>query len=244
MFTYYFEVAFDGTDFFGWQNQPKQISVQETIEKVLSKLHGNQEIKIVGCGRTDTGVHAKSYVFHAQLSEVTSLEQLKHKMNKMLPSSIVINEIKQVDDDFHARYSARWRTYRYFIHLKKDPFKVRHSTYLHQQPDFVKMNLACEFLIGNHDFTTFSKVNSDVKSHDCEVKNAKWITDGNDEVYFEITANRFLRNMVRATVGTLLDVGYGKITPEEFKLFLNAKDRRKSSASAPAEGLFLWGVEY
>lgn len=241
---YFFEIAYDGGDFFGWQSQPEQISVQETIQQVLSKLHSNDEIKIVGCGRTDAGVHAKSYIFHAEIPEVESLDQLKYKLNKMLPDSIAVNEITKVSSESHARYNAKWRTYRYFIHFEKNPFKAKHSSYLKSIPDLRKMNEASEFLVGIHDFTTFSKVNSDVKSHDCEVKKATWTKTSDAEIFFEITANRFLRNMVRATVGTLLDVGYGKISIAQFKEYLGAKDRTKSSASAEAEGLFLWEVKY
>lgn len=241
---YFIHLSYDGTSFFGWQSQPEQISVQETIESVLSKLYSNEPIKVTGCGRTDSGVHAKKYTLHADLPHLNSKDELLFKMNRMLPSSIVIHSIEEVADDKHARFDAKWRTYRYFIHTIKNPFKTKHSTYFPTHFEVDKMNLAAKHLIGTKDFTTFSKINSDVKTHICEVTKAQWVKVSNEEFYFEITANRFLRNMVRATVGTLLDVGIGKLTPEEFKAILESYDRSQASGSADAEGLFLWEVEY
>jgi len=241
---YFINLSYDGTSFFGWQTQPKQISVQETIESVLSKLYSNEPIKVVGCGRTDSGVHAKSYTLHVDLPHLQSQEELVFKMNRMLPSSVSIHSIDEVDAEKHARFDAKWRTYRYFIHLEKDPFKIKHSTYFHHALNFDDMNQAAQSLIGQHDFTSFSKVNTDVKTHICEVSKAEWIKVSDTDYYFEYTANRFLRNMVRATVGTLFDVGTGKISIEEFKSILQAQDRSKASGSADAEGLFLWEVQY
>lgn len=240
---YFFEIAYDGGAFFGWQIQPKQVSVQETIEQALTKLNSRQPVAIVGCGRTDTGVHASSYIFHADLDGIESAEQLQYKLNKMLPATISILQIREVDPELHARFSAVKRTYRYYIHTLKNPFKHAYSTYFPSELNVGKMNEAARELIGTHDFTTFSKTNTDVKTHMCEVFHAHWESTENGYV-FEYTANRFLRNMVRATVGTLLEVGVGKMTPEEFKNIFHSLDRSKCAGSAPAQGLYLSNVEY
>lgn len=240
---YFFEIAYDGGAFFGWQIQPKQVSVQETIERALTKLNSCKSVAIVGCGRTDTGVHASSYIFHADLDEVTSVEQLQYKLNKMLPATISIHRIREVHPELHARFSAVKRTYRYYIHTRKNPFKQAYSTYFPSELNVTKMNEAARELIGIHDFTTFSKTNTDVKTHICEVFHANWeVTE--DGYVFEYTANRFLRNMVRATVGTLLEVGVGKITAEDFNGIFKSLDRSKCAGSAPAQGLYLYRVDY
>lgn len=241
---YFFEISYDGTDFFGWQIQPKQPSVQAAIQACLTQLNSNHPVEITGCGRTDTGVHAHHYVFHADLPEIASVDQLIFKLNRMLTESISVQAIYPVPEDFHARFSAHYRTYRYFIHSRKSPFKHRFSTYYPHVLDVEKMNRAGQFLLGTQDFTTLSKAHSDVKTHICEVTQAKWTTVSETEHYFEITANRFLRNMVRATVGTLFDVGNGRYTPEEFRGLIDAKDRNLASGSAAANGLFLWKIEY
>lgn len=240
---YFFEIAYDGGAFFGWQIQPNEVSVQQTIEEVLTKLNSQQAVSIVGCGRTDTGVHAHSYIFHVDLKEIDSCEQLRYKINKMLPTTVSVNRIWEVNFDLHARFSAVKRTYRYFIHTQKNPFKQAYSTYLALNLDVDKMNEATNYLIGPHDFTTFSKTNTDVKTHMCEVFKAEW-TKTDDGYCFEYTANRFLRNMVRATVGTLLEVGTGKISVQEFEAVFHSLDRSRCASSAPAQGLYLWNVEY
>ncbi|NGF74631.1 tRNA pseudouridine(38-40) synthase TruA [Fluviicola sp. SGL-29] len=240
---YFFEIAYDGGAFYGWQIQPKQASVQETIEHALTQLNSRNPVAIVGCGRTDTGVHASSYIFHADLESVTSVEQLQYKLNKMLPATIAVHRIWEVDPELHARFSAVKRTYRYYIHTRKNPFKQAYSTYFPAELNVAKMNEAARSLIGIHDFTTFSKTNTDVKTHMCEVFNAHW--EVTEEGYvFAYTANRFLRNMVRATVGTLLEVGLEKITPEDFKTIFESLDRNRCAGSAPAQGLYLSKVEY
>lgn len=241
---YFINLSYDGTDFFGWQSQAKQISVQETIESALSKLYSNEPIKVVGCGRTDSGVHAKSYTLHVDLPSFSSSEELVFKLNRILPSSISVHSLNEVGSEKHARFDAKRRTYRYFIHLSKDPFNVKYSTYFHHDLDFEAMNKAAECIIGEHDFTTFSKVNTDVKTHICDVTKAQWIKISDTEYYFEYSSNRFLRNMVRATVGTLFAVGTGKITVDEFNSIFESQDRSKASGSADAQGLFLWEVEY
>ncbi len=240
---YFFEIAYNGNEFFGWQIQPNASSVQQTIEDALTKLNALKPVSIVGCGRTDTGVHASSYIFHVDLIESSSLDQLKYKLNKILPNSIAIKSIWEVSQDMHARFSAIKRTYRYFIHQEKDPFRDLFSTYYPLTVDIDKMNRAANHLIGIHDFTTFSKTNTDVKTHICEVFTAKWhkTVDG---LFFEYTANRFLRNMVRATVGTLIDVGKGKISEEDFLTIFHSLDRSKCGSSAPPQGLFLYKIDY
>lgn len=241
---YFFEISYNGTKFYGWQRQPKQISVQEEIENALSKIYSNRSIAIVGCGRTDTGVHAKHYFFHVDLDIIDSYEQFIFKLNRMLPDTIVVHAIDEVDNDKHARFDAKERTYRYFIHLKKDAFIHDLSWYFPQKLDFEKMNNAAKHLLGKQDFTSLSKLHTDVKTNICTVTKAQWVQTSEMEWYFEISADRFLRNMVRATVGTLLDVGLGKIQPEDIVKILEAKDRGAASTSVPAHGLFLWQITY
>ena len=240
---YRIDLNYDGTDFFGWQRQPQSISVQETIEETISKLFSNHPIEVVGCGRTDTGVHAKHYVLHTDLPEEIDEKQFKFKLNRMLPDSIAILGVEKALSDFHARFDAKSRSYRYFIHRSKNPFNVKFSWYLPQALNLSKMNEATKYMLGKQDFTSLSKINSDVKTHICDVSAAKWVQDG-ENLFFDITADRFLRNMVRATVGTLVDVGLGKISPEEFNFILQRKDRQAASTSAPSNGLFLWEIEY
>lgn len=242
---YFFELAYNGKNYFGWQRQPKQVSVQEKIERALSKLQSNQEVLITGCGRTDTGVHAAQYFFHVDIASVpVSLEDWTYKLNCILPDDIAIFSIKEVSDELHARFSATQRTYRYFIHWKKDPFLADRSLFVRHQPNFELMNEAAKHLIGKRDFTSLSKLHTDVKTNICEVTLATWIQTSETTAYFEISADRFLRNMVRATVGTLLEVGSGKISSDKLPAILEAKDRGKAAVSVPAHGLFLWEVKY
>ena len=240
---FFFEISYNGTEYFGWQRQPKQISVQVEIETCLSKLYSNKKIEIVGCGRTDTGVHAKQYFFHVDLELDTGTEdQMRYKLNKMLSPNISVQRIFKFEK--HARFDATLRTYRYFIHPKKDPFRYTQSWYLNQPLDVEKMNSAAKFLIGKKDFTSFAKLHTDVKTNICTVSKAQWNISNEGELYFEISADRFLRNMVRAIVGTLVDVGLGKIQSEEIVEILENKDRGEASTSAPACGLFLWEIQY
>lgn len=241
---YFFELSYDGTNFHGWQIQPNDHSIQEEIELRLSQLHSNQPIKVVGCGRTDTGVHARNYFLHVDLPIISDIDQFLFKLNRMLPDSIAIEGIKPVSMDLHARFSATSRTYRYFIHSKKDPFLVGTSWYTISELDLDKMNEAAEFLVGKKDFTSLSKLHTDVNTNICDVRSAKWIRINAREFYFEITADRFLRNMVRATVGTLVDVGLGKLQPEDIPKILAAMNRQAASTSVPARGLHLWKIVY
>jgi len=240
---YFIELSYDGTEFFGWQKQPNDISVQEVIETQLSKLHSNRSISVVGCGRTDTGVHAHHYILHVDIPFIHYLDKFRFKLNRMLPDSIAIHDVYPVSDDWHARFSASSRTYRYFIHQEKDPFEARHSLYFPQKLNVKAMNEASQLLLGMQDFTSLSKLHTDVKTNICTITAAKWYID-NNPLFFEITADRFLRNMVRATVGTLLEVGLGKIEPHDVKTILEAKDRGAAATSVPPQGLFLWKIEY
>lgn len=241
---YFVELSYDGTDFFGWQKQPKQISVQEVIEEALTRLNSNAPIAVVGCGRTDTGVHAHHYVLHFDMADSIDGENWMYKLNKMLPASVAIHSIKEVTDELHARFSATDRTYRYFIHTKKDPFIDNYSWLVNQKLDFDKMNEAAALLIGQKDFTSFSKLHTDVKTNICDVRYAMWHELEEGKAYFEIRADRFLRNMVRATVGTLVDVGLGKLDVQDIPTVLEEKDRGAASVSVPGKGLFLWKIEY
>lgn len=240
---YFIELSYNGTHYHGWQRQPNAISVQEVIESALSKMHSNNEVKILGCGRTDTGVHAHHFALHTEIPKVSDLEKFKFKLNRMLPSSIAIKKVYEVDGEKHARFSATSRTYRYFIHFDKDPFGEELSWYFPKALNFGAMNEAAKQLLGTQDFTSLSKLHTDVKTNICTVTEAKW-TEQENGAYFEITADRFLRNMVRATVGTLIEVGLGKISPADVKTILEKKDRQAASVSVPGHGLFLWKVEY
>jgi tRNA pseudouridine38-40 synthase len=241
---YRIDLAYNGSHFFGWQRQPKQHSVQAEIENCFQKLY-QTKVSIVGCGRTDTGVHAKYYVMHVDLDESKYDEDvLLYKMNKILPPSIVFYSIKIVSDQFHARFDATERSYRYFVHHQKDPFLNETSLLLHQKVDYQKMNEAAIELLGKKDFTSFSKLHTDVHTNLCDVREAVWVEYENGKWYFQITADRFLRNMVRATVGTLLEIGYGKLEVHSIQEILNKKDRSEAKTSVPAHALFLWDVKF
>ncbi len=236
----FMQLAYDGTVYSGWQIQPNAITVQGTIESCLTKLNSNQPIQITGCGRTDTGVHAKQYFIHFEFFEV-ELDQLVYKLNKMLPSDIKIIEASYTD--CHARFDAKKRTYRYFISKEKSPFNDRFCWVYERPLSVERMNIACSYLIGQHDFASFAKGDTDVKTTLCDVFAAFW--EETEEGYvFEVSANRFLRNMVRAMVGTLIEVGIGNIPPEYIPMILAKKSRQEAALSVPAKGLFLWEILY
>jgi tRNA pseudouridine38-40 synthase len=239
---YAIELSYRGTNYNGWQIQPNAPSVQQEIEKRLTQLSGNSPVSVVGCGRTDTGVHASYYVLHFDSDRELDCVELKYKLNKMLPGDIAVFSVQHVSDEFHARFSATSRTYHYFLHKEKDAFS-QHSLLLNREIDVKLMNEAAKFLLGKQDFTSLSKLHTDVKTNICTVTEAQWV-ETKTGWYFKITADRFLRNMVRATVGTLLEVGYGTIAPEEIKAILAAKNRGEAKLSVPALALFLSNVEY
>jgi tRNA pseudouridine38-40 synthase len=206
-------------------------------------LNSGQIIKITGCGRTDTGVHATEYFAHADLPFEIESAQLVFKLNAMLPSDIVIYDALDVKEDAHARFDANFRSYHYFIHTKKDPFIDEVSWFRKGDLDLDEMNKASLLLMNHMDFECFSKVKTDVSNFNCNVTNAIWIKS--DQGYiFSIKANRFLRNMVRAVVGTMLEIGEGKLSLEDFQAILNSNDRSKAGQSVPAKGLFLAKIEY
>lgn len=238
------DLAYNGKSFYGWQRQPKQHAVQTEIENSLIKLY-QTPISVVGCGRTDTGVHAHYYVLHVDLDETRySIDELHYKLNKILPGSIVIFSIQQVDSEFHARFDAKQRTYRYFVHHVKNPFLSETSLLIHQSVDYYKMNKAAKNLIGKMDFTSFSKLHTDVHTNICDLTEAFWVEYEKDKWYFQISADRFLRNMVRAIVGTLLEVGFGKMEIQSIETILAKKDRCEAKTSVPAHALFLWDIKY
>ena len=199
---------------------------------------------MTGAGRTDAGVHARQMVAHFDFSEAIDLEQLAYKLNRILPCDIAVDRVELVDDDMHARFSATSRTYHYYIHTKKDPFSRPYSTELHYELDFDKMNEAGRILMTYDDFGAFCKSHSDVKTTLCRVTKAEWVQTSETSWYFEITANRFLRNMVRAVVGTLIDVGRGRLTLDDFRKVIEGKRRTAAGESMPANALFLENIRY
>jgi tRNA pseudouridine38-40 synthase len=243
LFRYFVEISYDGTPFYGWQRQIGQLSVQEAIEIEIQKLFSGKEIPIVGCGRTDAGVHAQQYFFHVDFETEINPIQLSYKLNSMLPHAISVQSVFPVDLSLHARFNATKRTYRYFIHQQKNPFLAGKSTYFPKELDFNKMQEACGFLLGTQDFSSFAKVHTDVRTHICRVDTAHWIEE-NGQWVFEIAADRFLRNMVRSIVGTLLDIGTGKIELTDLPLIIEQKNRSAASQSVAACGLYLWKIEY
>ena len=240
---YFVEISYHGKDYHGWQYQPNAISIQEVIENALTVLIG-VKIAIVGCGRTDAGVHAIQYYFHFDTSNTIEESKLKFKLNAILPKSISVHELFLVMEKGHARFDAISRTYEYRIYLGKNPFLIDTTLQVQNQEfDLEKMNLASKALLDYNNFKAFSKSRTDVKTYDCVVSLAEWIKHG-DHLIFHITANRFLRNMVRAIVGTLLDVGTGRTTLDEFIKIIEKKDRTYAGASVKAKGLFLTKVNY
>jgi len=239
---YFIELAYNGTNYHGWQTQPNAISVQEVLEKTLSTFF-RKEIKVVGAGRTDAGVHARQLFAHFDFDEIIAAEKLVYKLNSFLPKDISIHNIIRVTDEAHARFHATSREYEYVISLRKDPFLQKLAYQINLVPDVMAMNKAAEILLQYSDFQCFSRSNTDVKTYLCDVTKAVWEQEG-VQLKFTITANRFLRNMVRAVVGTLLDVGYGKLTLDEVHQIIKSKDRSNAGASVPGHGLYLTKVCY
>ncbi|MFO7922605.1 MAG: tRNA pseudouridine(38-40) synthase TruA [Bacteroidales bacterium] len=241
---YFIELSFKGTAYNGWQMQPNAPSVQQTTQDALSLLL-KEKIRLTGAGRTDTGVHASYFVAHfickSNLPEPAA--EIVRKLNHMLPHDIAIISIFPVRPNNHSRFSALSRTYKYYISRKKDPFRQETSYHLSALLDVNAMNRAAEELIKHNDFRSFCRTNSSVKTHICHIEYAGWEEDDN-MLIFTIKADRFLRNMVRAIVGTMLDIGCGKLSETGFRKVIEARDRRRAGTSAPAQGLFLTGIEY
>lgn len=240
---YFIYLAYDGTNYHGWQIQPNGGSIQECLMKALSTFL-RQNIEVIGAGRTDAGVHASLMVAHFDYEQELNVVQVAEKLNRMLPQDISIFEVKRVKPNAHARFDATARTYKYYITTHKYPFD-RHYRYRIQAPlDFEKMNEAAKFLFEYTDFTSFSKLHTDVKTNNCRVIHAEWVQQDEYTWVFTIRADRFLRNMVRAVVGTLLEVGRGKMTLQGFRDVIEQKDRCKAGSSVPGNALFLVNVEY
>lgn len=252
---YKIKLDYDGSDFCGWQRQPDAPSVQETLENALSTLLHTQ-VGVVGAGRTDTGVNARGYIAHFDCPEAFDCAQIRYKLNAILPRSIAIIELSLTEDGFHARFDAKRREYTYYLHRTKDPFVDRYS-YFYGYPglDFDAMNKAAEALLGTHDFSCFEKTGGDNRTSVCTVFSAGWtkITPDGSQLRFDIAADRFLRNMVRAIVGTLLEVGRGRREPGSVAEIIrecdNAGDdaqsrRHLAGESVPGHALFLSGIYY
>ncbi len=259
---YFLELSYNGAAYKGWQRQKNAPTVQQTVEEALSMLAG-ETIEVTGAGRTDTGVHAARYVAHFDTErEITSAADLIYHANSILPPDIALRGIRRVADDAHARFDARAREYTYYITPFKDPFRTGTAWQYTVPLDTEAMNRAAAHLLTVSDFTTFAKLGGGNKTNICHVTEAQWRVGGfpslqrrggreadgvvntNSELIFTIRADRFLRNMVRAIVGTLVDVGRGKITPEEFAATVDARDLSRASGGAPAHGLFLTDIEY
>ena len=242
---YFIKLAYNGAPFFGWQIQPKQISVQELLENTFSILL-KEKIQITGCGRTDTGVNAREYFAHFDYSKkmpTEEIDRLVSGLNNFLPKEIVIYHIYPMPDNAHARFDAISRTYKYYINFNKDPFSYPFALHVSVNPDIDKMNQAASILLKINDFTSFSKLHTQVNNNNCHITTAFWKIE-KEQLIFEITADRFLRNMVRAIVGTLLWVGKGKLSINEFQDIINQKNRCKAGNSVPANALFLEKVRY
>ncbi|MBE6309920.1 MAG: tRNA pseudouridine(38-40) synthase TruA [Bacteroidales bacterium] len=240
---YFLKLAYNGANYHGWQSQPNAVSVQECIEKALSTIL-REPISIIGAGRTDAGVNAAVMYAHFDVSEpLKDMLTLVMRLNSILGKDIAIYDVLPVRADAHARFDAVSRTYKYFVHTEKSPFLYPFSWKSTCRLDFELMNEAAELLKNYRDFTSFSKLHTDVATNNCKITYARWEQEGEQWV-FTITADRFLRNMVRAIVGTLVDVGRGKLTIEQFCEVIEKKDRCSAGTSMPGNALFLWNVKY
>lgn len=239
---YLFEIAYHGGHYNGWQSQDNALGVQTVVENVMSRIL-RTPVKIVGSGRTDTGVHCEQQFFHTDLERPFDTQRLVLQMNSFLPGDIAIRSVRAVRSDASARYDAIERTYRYEITRVKDPFRQGLSWHYFKALDVESMNAAASLLLGEQDFECFSKVKTDVNHFICDVKKAVWVEKGH-MLIFTVSANRFLRGMVRAIVGTLVDVGSEKITQKDFAAILQSRDRKKAGANVPAPGLYLERVKY
>ncbi len=247
---FFIELAYDGTNYHGWQLQPNAIGVQEVLNSALTTVL-REPIETLGCGRTDTGVHASQFFAHFDLDKsmahgpwsIDKKNNLVRSINAILPHDIAIKHIFPVAAEAHARFDAALRSYEYHIHFNKDPFKHSYSWLLRDEPDVELMNRAARIIMEYKDFSCFSKSNTQVKTNNCKISTAKWVKT-NDGLVFHISADRFLRNMVRAIVGTLLLVGRKEIEPYEIRGIIESKNRSKAGTSVPACGLYLTEVRY
>lgn len=243
MARYFIYLAYDGANYHGWQIQPNGSSVQETLMKALSTFL-RSETEVVGAGRTDAGVHARLMVAHFDFDKELDVDTVTDKLNRLLPPDIGVYAVKRVKEDAHARFDATYRTYKYYVTTRKDPFVRSYAWRLFQTLDFEAMNRAAQTLFDYTDFTSFSKLHTDVKTNNCRIMQAYWEQCGENEWVFTIQADRFLRNMVRAVVGTLVEVGRGKLSVEGFRKVIEKKDRCCAGTSVPGHALFLVDVGY
>lgn len=242
---YFIKISFNGKNYFGWQIQKNAISVQALVNDALSKIL-RQDITVTGAGRTDTGVHAREYYAHFDsydISEKFTSEDLIYKLNSFLPKDISVIDIINVKADANARFDAISRTYCYYISLKKNPFNIDFAYSVYSKIDINRMNKACDILMEYTDFSCFSKSRTQTKTNNCKIFSANWNCNG-EILVFSITADRFLRNMVRAITGTMLDIGYGKTSINKFRSIIEGKNRSDAGYSVPANGLFLEKIEY
>lgn len=250
---YFIQLSYDGTGYHGWQVQPNGVSVQEVLQKALSTLL-RQPTEVTGAGRTDAGVHASMMVAHfdwpaAQEGEgckelPLDCTQLTYKLNRLLPPDVAVQAVRPVSPEMHARFSATRRTYHYYIHTRKDPFLRGYSWQVNVPLDFALMNEAAQVLLEYSDFTSFSKTGTDVKTNICQLTEARWEQLKPGEWRFTVSANRFLRNMVRAIVGTLVEVGRHRMTISQMRHAIEAKDRQRAGESVPGHALYLTNIEY
>ena len=240
---YFVWFSYDGGRYHGWQVQPNGVTVQSELERCLSLLL-REDVNVTGAGRTDAGVHARTMAAHFDTDADFEPQVLTKKLNGLLPYDISVTRVEPVEADKHARFSAVARTYHYYIHTRKNPFICQYSLEIHYVLDFERMNEAGRILMEYEDFGAFCKAGSDVKTTICHVTHAQWHQTSDSTWYFEITANRFLRNMVRAVVGTLVEVGRGRMTLDEFRLVIEGKQRTQAGESMPAKALFLEDVRY
>ena len=239
---YFIELSYNGKNYHGWQIQPDAISVQEKLNNALSTIF-QEKIEVVGAGRTDSGVHASQMFAHFDIEKELKKEVV-FRINSILPNDIAVSQVFLVNNEKHARFDATSRSYEYKIWLGRNPFLLDFSWQIHsQKPNVDLMNKAAKLLLEYTDFQTFSKVKTEVYTFNCDITEAYWIQNKN-ELIFHISANRFLRNMVRAIVGTLLDVGLGKISIEDFQQIIESKNRANAGLSVPAKGLFLTNIKY
>lgn len=238
---YFLELAYRGSAYHGWQRQPNAVTVQEKVEDALATLL-REPVEVVGAGRTDTGVHARQLFAHFDL-EVELSPDFVFKMNSVLPMDIAVRSLLKMKPEAHARFDALSRTYEYHVVLEKDPFSLESAYFVKRKPDLKKMNEAAKMLMEYSDFKCFSRSRTDVRTYTCRIEEAYWEKRG-ESLMFNIKADRFLRNMVRAVVGTLLEIGWGKLEIEELHQIIKSKNRSEAGASVPAHGLYLTKVEY
>ena len=240
---FFIQLSYNGTNYHGWQIQPNATSVQETLTNALGVILNDKNITIMGAGRTDTGVHASQMFAHFDYENEIDSKTIVHKLNSFLPKDIAVSNIILVDENAHARFDAKQRTYGYKINLTKNVFLDQLSWYYNKELDVDAMNDAARLLIEFIDFQCFSKVHTDVNTFNCRISQAFWKKE-NDQLIFTISADRFLRNMVRSIVGTLVYVGLGKISKADFQTIIESKDRKKAGFSVPACGLYLTEIKY